>query len=168
MVTRAKAGAQPKTGADEAGEKLITSNRQARHDYFITETVEAGLALTGTEIKSVRAGRVNLREAYARIENGEAWLVGMHVSPYEQAGASFQHDPLRPRKLLLHRREIERLRGELGQKGLTLVPLRLYLKRGRAKVELGLAKGKKLYDKRDTLAARDARRDIERALRGRE
>jgi SsrA-binding protein len=161
-----------KTSANQdtraAGEKLVATNRQARHDYFIEETFEAGLALTGTEIKSIRAGRLNLREAYARVENGEAWLVGMHVSPYDQAGGAFQHDPLRPRKLLLHRREIAYLRAQLGQKGLTLVPLRLYLKRGRAKVELGLAKGKKLYDKRDSLAAREARRDVERALRGRD
>jgi SsrA-binding protein len=161
-----------KTSANQdtraAGEKLVATNRQARHDYFIEETFEAGLALTGTEIKSIRAGRLNLREAYARVENGEAWLVGMHVSPYDQAGGAFQHDPLRPRKLLLHRREIAYLRAQLGQKGLTLVPLRLYLKRGRAKVELGLAKGRKLYDKRDSLAAREARRDVERALRGRD
>ena len=161
-----------KTSANQdtraAGEKLVATNRQARHDYFIEETFEAGLALTGTEIKSIRAGRLNLREAYARVENGEAWLVGMHVSPYDQAGGAFQHDPLRPRKLLLHRREIAHLRAQLGQKGLTLVPLRLYLKRGRAKVELGLAKGKKLYDKRDSLAAREARRDVERALRARD
>ena len=149
-------------------EKTITTNRQARHEYSIVETFEAGLALTGTEIKSIRAGRLNLRDAYARIENGEAWLIGMHVSPYEQAGSHFQHDPLRPRKLLLHRRQIDYLRGQLGQKGLTLVPLRLYLKRGKAKLELGLAKGKKLYDKRDALAERDARRDIDRALRARD
>ncbi len=162
-TTKARAGV-----GDGDGEKLITSNRQARHDYFIQESVEAGLALSGTEIKSIRAGRVNLRDAYARIEGHEAWLIGMHISPYEQAGSYFQHDPTRPRKLLLHRREIDHLRGQLGQKGLTLVPLRLYLKRGRAKIELGLAKGKKLYDKRDSLAERDARRDIERALRARE
>ena len=154
--------------ADGDGEKLITANRQARHDYFIEESFEAGIVLSGTEIKSIRAGRVNLRDAYARIDGDEAWLISMHVSPYEQAGNYFQHDPVRPRKLLLHRREIAYLRAQLGQKGLTLVPLRLYLKRGRAKIELGLAKGKKLYDKRDTLAARDARRDIERALRARD
>lgn len=156
------------TQSQDTGEKLVATNRQARHDYFIEETFEAGLALTGTEIKSIRAGRLNLREAYARIDGDEAWLVGMHISPYDQAGAYFQHDPLRPRKLLLHRREIAYLRAQLGQKGLTLVPLRLYLKRGKAKLEIGLAKGKKLYDKRDALAARDARRDIDRALRGRD
>jgi SsrA-binding protein len=170
MATKTGAGTQTKSGqgtGGEAGEKTIAVNRQARHEYFILETVEAGLALTGTEIKSIRAGRVNMRDAYARIDHGEAWLIGMHISPYEQAGGFFQHDPLRPRKLLLHRREIDSLQGELGQKGLTLVPLRLYLKRGRAKVELGLAKGKKLYDKREALAERDARRDIDRALRAR-
>jgi len=164
MTANTKARA---AGRDE-GEKLVASNRRARHEYFIEETVEAGIVLTGTEIKSIRAGRLNLRDAYARVDDDEVWLIGMHISPYEQAGAYFQHDPLRPRKLLLHRREIAYLRAQLGQKGLTLVPLRLYLKGGRAKLELGLAKGKKLYDKRDTLAERDARRDIERALRSRE
>jgi SsrA-binding protein len=173
MATRTVATAQPQSktnsgSRDETGEKLISSNRQARFEYSILETVEAGLALTGTEIKSIRAGRVNLRDAYARIDDGEVWLIGMHISPYEQAGTYFQHDPLRPKKLLLHRREIARLKAELGQKGLTLVPLRLYLKRGRAKLELGLAKGKKLYDKRDSMAERDARRDLDRALRSRE
>ena len=173
MATRTVATGQPQSKAkggshDEAGERLVASNRQARFEYSILETVEAGLALTGTEIKSIRAGKVNLRDAYARIDDGETWLIGMHISPYEQAGTYFQHDPLRPKKLLLHRREIARLKAELGQKGLTLVPLRLYLKRGRAKIELGLAKGKKLYDKRDTMAERDAKRDVERALRARD
>ncbi len=165
----AKTAVKSKTPArTEGGEKVVTVNRKAFHDYHIEEQYEAGIQLTGTEIKSIRAGRLQLREAYARIERDEAWLLGMHVSPYEQAGGYFQHDPLRPRKLLLHRREIDYLHGQVGQKGLTLVPLRLYLKRGKAKIELGLARGKKLYDKRDTLAARDARREIERALRGRE
>ena len=169
MATRTGANAPAKQLNDRGdGEKLVTSNRQARHEYFILEALEAGLALTGTEIKSIRAGKVNLRDAYARVENGEIWLHGMHIAPYEQAGGLFQLDPLRARKLLLHRREIGRLRAELGQKGLTLVPLRLYLKRGRAKVEVGLAKGKKLYDKRATMAERDARRDVERALHTRE
>ena len=166
MATRTSL--QPKSAPADSGEKLISSNRQARYEYAILETIEAGIALTGTEIKSVRAGKVNLREAYARIENGEVWLIGMHISPYEQAGNYFQHDPTRQRKLLLHRREIARLHADLGQKGLTLVPLRLYLKRGKAKLELGLAKGKKLYDKRDSMAERDSRRDLERALRGRD
>ena len=150
------------------GEKLIASNRQARYEYAILETFEAGIALTGTEIKSVRAGKVNLREAYARVDHGEVWLIGMHISPYEQAGSYFQHEPLRHRKLLLHRREIRDLHADLGQKGLTLVPLRLYLRGGKAKLELGLGKGKKLYDKRDSMAERDSKRDLARALRSRD
>ena len=169
MTTRTTAAKQPsKNVADDAGVKVITTNRQARFEYSILDSAEAGLALTGTEIKSIRAGKVNLRDAYARIDAGEVWLINMHISPYEQAGTYFQHDPLRPKKLLLHRREIAHLKAELGQKGLTLVPLRLYLKRGRAKVEIGLAKGKKLYDKRDSMAERDARRDMDRALRARD
>lgn len=169
MMTRTVATTQARKSApDDAGEKVIATNRQARFEYTILDSAEAGLALTGTEIKSIRAGKVNLRDAYARIEAGEVWLINMHISPYEQASNYFQHDPLRPKKLLLHRREIARLKAELGQKGLTLVPLRLYLKRGRAKVELGLAKGKRLYDKRDALAERDAKRDVERALRSRD
>lgn len=168
-VTTSQPQSKAKSGSrDETGEKLIASNRQARFEYSILETIEAGLALTGTEIKSIRAGKVNLRESYARVDDGEVWMIGMHISPYEQAGVYFQHDPLRPKKLLLHRREIARLKAELGQKGLTLVPLRLYLKRGRAKIELGVAKGKKLYDKRDSMAERDARRDLERAVRSRD
>lgn len=158
---------KPAAGRDE-GEKLISSNRRARHEYFIEESLEAGIVLTGAEIKSIRAGRVNLAEAYARIDGHEAWLIGMHVSPYDQASSFSEQDPTRPRKLLLHRREIAYLRAQLGQKGLTLVPLRLYLKRGRAKVEIGLAKGKKLYDKRASIAERDARRDVDRALRARD
>lgn len=169
MATKATPTTQPKSsGGREIGEKLITSNRQARFEYAILETIEAGVALTGTEIKSVRAGKINLRDAYARIDAGEVWLIGMHISPYEQASEYFQHDPLRPKKLLLHRREIARLRAELGQKGLTLVPLRLYMKGPRAKIELGLGKGKKLYDKRDAMAERDAKRDVARALRSRD
>jgi len=152
----------------DTGEKVIVTNRQARFEYAILDSAEAGLALTGTEIKSIRAGKVNLREAYGRIEAGEVWLINMHISPYEQASNYFQHDPLRPKKLLLHRRQINRLKAELGQKGLTLVPLRLYLKEGRAKVEIGLAKGKKLYDKRDAMAERDAKRDLQRSLRSRD
>jgi len=169
MATKATPTTQPKSsGERETGEKLITSNRQARFEYAILETIEAGVALTGTEIKSVRAGKINLRDAYARIDAGEVWLIGMHISPYEQASEYFQHDPMRPKKLLLHRREIARLRAELGQKGLTLVPLRLYMKGPRAKIELGLGKGKKLYDKRDVMAERDAKRDVARTLRSRD
>ena len=156
MMAKTRAGQAQATG--EAAEKTVVTNRQARHDYFIVETVEAGLALTGTEIKSIRAGRLNLRDAYARVDDGEAWLIGMHVSPYEQAGGYFQHDPLRPRKLLLHRREIEKLEREATVKGMTLVVTRIYWKNGRIKFEIGVAKGKKLYDKRET----EMRRTIDR------
>ncbi|MBX5463961.1 MAG: SsrA-binding protein SmpB [Clostridia bacterium] len=148
------------------GDRQVAENRKARHDYFVEETVEAGLVLTGTEIKSIRAGHVNLRESHAMIRNGEVFLYGMHIAPYEQ-GNRFNHDPLRPRKLLLHRREIDRLYGRVRQQGFTLVPLRLYIARGRAKVELALVRGKKQYDKRRAIAERDARRRIERALRQR-
>ena len=143
--------------------KTITVNRKAYHDYHIEEFVEAGLVLTGTEIKSVRAGRVNLRDAYARMENGEMWLLGAHIAQYP-GGNRYNHEPKRPRKILLHRKEINNLGGEVMRKGLTLVPLKLYLKNGIAKVELGLARGKKMYDKRDSIAQRDAQRQIERAL----
>ncbi|MDI3340395.1 MAG: SsrA-binding protein SmpB [Sphaerobacter sp.] len=153
--------------AGRGGEKVVTTNRKAYHDYHIEEEIEAGIVLTGTEIKSIRAGRVNLRDAYARFENGELWLVGMHISPYEQAGSYFQHDPDRPRKLLVHRNELAYLRSRVEAKGYTLVPLRLVLRKGLAKVDLGVARGKKLYDKREALAERDARREMERALRQR-
>lgn len=143
--------------------KTITVNRKAYHDYHIEEFVEAGLALTGTEIKSIRAGKVNLRDAYARMENGEMWLLGAHIAQYP-GGNRYNHEPKRPRKILLHRKEIDNLGGEVMRKGLTLVPLKLYLKNGIAKVELGLARGKKMYDKRDVIAQRDAQRQIERAL----
>jgi SsrA-binding protein len=147
-------------------DRTLMENRRARHDFHVEETVEAGLVLTGTEIKSLRAGHGSLREAYARIERGEAWLIGMHIPPYAH-GNRWNHDPLRPRKLLLHRREIEALAQRARQQGCTLVPLRLYLKRGRAKLELAVARGKKSYDKRADLAERDARRAIERALKER-
>lgn len=146
-------------------EKVIAVNRKAYHDYAVAETLEAGLVLTGSEIKSIRQGRLSLRDAYARIEHGEAWLLGMHISPYQQAGRRDQHEPDRPRKLLLHREEIRRLSQQTQAKGLTLVPLKLALRRGRAKIELGLARGKKLYDKRQSLAEREAQRDIERAMK---
>jgi SsrA-binding protein len=149
------------------GDRAITTNRKALHDYFIEETYEAGIALTGSEIKSVRRGKVNLRDAYARIERGEVWLHNAHISPYEETGAYFNHDPLRPRKLLLHRAEIDRLAGAVQAKGLTLVPLRLYMKAGRAKIELAVARGKRNYDKREATAQREANREIERALRER-
>lgn len=143
--------------------KTIAHNRKARHDYLIEDTVEAGLVLTGSEIKSIRAGQVNLRDSYATMRNGELWLVNAHISPYKQA-SSQNHEPRRDRKLLLHRREIDRLTGKLHEKGLTLVPLKLYLKNSWAKVQLGLARGKRAYDKRQTLREREDQRRIERAL----
>lgn len=146
---------------------VVAENRRARHDYHIEESYEAGIVLTGSEIKSVRAGRVNLRGSYARIFNDEVFVYEMHISPYEQSGTYFNHEPTRPRKLLLHRREIRRLIGLVRQKGLTLVPLRIYFKGRRAKVELGVARGKKLYDKREDIAKREAQRDIERVMKSR-
>lgn len=145
-------------------EKTISLNRRARHEFAIDDTVEAGLVLTGTEIKSIRAGKVSLADAYARIERGEAWLVGAHVAPWE-GGNRYNHEPKRDRKLLLHRAEIDQLLGRTKSKGLTLVPLRLYIdRRGKAKLELGLGKGKQLHDRRREIAARDARRELERDL----
>ncbi|MBO8156833.1 MAG: SsrA-binding protein SmpB [Bacillaceae bacterium] len=145
---------------------VIAQNKKAHHDYFIEETYEAGLVLKGTEIKSIRAGRVNLKDSFARIENGEAFLYNMHVSPYEQ-GNRFNHDPLRTRKLLLHKSEINKLIGETQRQGYSLVPLKIYIKNGVAKVLIGLAKGKKQYDKREDLKRKQAKRDIERALKDR-
>jgi SsrA-binding protein len=142
--------------------KSITQNRKARHDFFILSTIEAGIALQGTEVKSLRDGRVNLKDSYARVKNGELWLIGMHISPYEK-GNIFNHDPERERKLLLHSREIDKMRRGIEEKGMTLVPLSLYFKEGRVKVELGLAKGKHEYDKRDDNAEREARREMDRA-----
>ncbi|MEW6662602.1 MAG: SsrA-binding protein SmpB [Bacillota bacterium] len=148
--------------------KIVTENRKARHDFFIEESYEAGIALTGTEVKSLRGGKANLQDSYARIENGEVILYNMHVSPYEQ-GNRFNHEPKRPRKLLLHKREINRLWGKTREKGLTLVPLKVYFNpQGRAKLELGLAKGKKTFDKRDDIAVRDAQREIQKAFRERQ
>lgn len=149
------------------GSKVITTNRKAFHDFHIEEEIEAGIALRGSEIKSIREGRVNLRDAYARIDNGELWLVGAHISPYSHAGAHFNHEPDRPRKLLVHRHELAYLRNKVEARGYTLVPVRLALRKGRAKVDLAVARGKKLHDKREALAERDARRDVERALRER-
>jgi SsrA-binding protein len=151
----------------QQGPGTVAENRKARHDYEIEERYEAGIVLTGSEIKSVRGGKVNLRGSYARIVNGEVVLYDAHISPYEQSGKFFNHNPTRPRKLLLHRREISRLLGQVREKGLTLVPLRVYFKNRRAKVEIGVARGKKLYDKRQDLAKRDAQRDIERAIKSR-
>jgi len=148
----------------EAAHRDITVNRRARHDYHIDETVEAGLVLTGSEVKSLRAGKAQLKDSHARIKNGEVWLFNAHISEYRPS-AQFGHEPTRSRKLLLHKREIERLIGKVKERGLTLIPLRLYFKNGRAKVELGLARGKKLYDKRETIKDRETQREMDRALK---
>jgi SsrA-binding protein len=142
--------------------KIIAQNKKARHDYFILSKYEAGIALKGTEVKSIRQGHVNLKDSYARVMDNELWLIGVHISPYEQ-GNIYNHDPLRNRKLLLHSSEIERLRKSIEEKGLTIVPLSLYFNGGRVKVELGLARGKHLYDKREDKAAREAKREMDRA-----
>jgi SsrA-binding protein len=146
------------------GIKVIAQNRRASHDYELLDHFEAGLVLTGTEIKSIRANRVNLQRSYVQNQDGELWLVEAHISPYEH-GNRENHDPVRPRKLLLNRREINKIIGDLTTKGVTLVPTRLYLKDGRAKVEVALAKGKKLYDKRAAIAKKESDRQLERALR---
>lgn len=147
--------------ARETGRKLIAQNKKARHDYHIDETYEAGIALVGTEVKSLRAGRASLVDSYGRIKDGEVWLENAHIPEYDQ-GSWTNHEPRRPRKLLLHRGEIAKLIGKTKESGLTLVPLSLYFKDGKAKVEIALARGKKAYDKRQTLAARDAAREIAR------
>jgi len=152
-------------GHEGRPERAIAENRKARYDYHIEDTVEAGLVLTGTEVKSLRLGRVNLRDSYAEIRSGEAWLVNVHISPYEQ-GNRFNHEPRRSRKLLLHKRELTRLTGQVTQRGFTLVPLRVYWSHGRAKVELALARGKREYDKRRDIAERESERALARALRG--
>ncbi len=145
----------------------VAENRKARHDYHLEEKFEAGLVLTGTEVKSLRRGHCNLRDGYAQVNDGEVWLYNVHISPYE-AGNRFNHEPMRPRKLLLHREEINRLIGRTREKGYTLVPLRVYFKGGYAKVELALARGKRQYDKRRAIAERDARREIDRAFKERQ
>lgn len=147
--------------------KIVADNRKARHDFFVDESLEAGIALAGTEVKSLRQGKCNLRDSYARIENGEALLYNVHISPYDPA-SKFNHDPLRTRKLLLHKHEILKLNSKVREKGYTVVPLKMYFRNGKAKVELGLARGKRQYDKRDDLAERDAERAIARALRGKD
>ena len=149
-----------------AAQRDIAVNRRARHDYFIEESVEAGVVLTGSEVKSLRAGKAQLKESYAQIKQSEIWLLNAHISEYSPS-AQFGHEPARARKLLLHRREIDRLTGKVKEQGLTLVPLRLYFKHGRAKVELGLARGKKLYDKRESIKEREVRREVDRAMKGR-
>jgi len=147
-------------------DKTVAVNRRARHEYAVDETLEAGLVLSGTEIKSIRAGRVSLAEAYARIEHGEAWLIGAHIAPYEQGNRN-NHEPTRTRKLLMHRDQIAELVGRTQAKGYTLVPLKLYIRNGMAKLELGVARGKKAHDKRRTIAERDMRRELERATKER-
>ena len=149
------------------GLKIITDNRKARHDYFIQETYETGIALTGTEVKSLRQGKVNLKDSFARIDNGEVFLHNMHISTYEQ-GNQFNHEPLRSRKLLLHKNEIMKLIGLTKEKGHTLVPLNLYFKAGIVKATLAVATGKKLYDKRQALAEKESKREIERNFKGRQ
>ena len=149
---------------DDERERNVAVNRRAFHDYFIDEKYECGIVLTGPEVKSLRAGRCNLRDGFARIDENEAWLENVHISPYEQANL-MNHDPVRPRKLLLHRKQIATLIGKVRQKGYTLIPLRVYFVRNHAKVELGLARGKREYDKREAIAERDAKREIARVMR---
>jgi SsrA-binding protein len=147
------------------GFKIVSDNRQARFLYEILETYEAGIELKGTEVKSIRAGKVNLRDAYGLIRNGEAWLINVHISPHESSGEYFNHDPRRTRKLLLHKQQIRKLIGKVEQEGLTLVPLKMYLKRGLVKIDLALGKGKKLHDKREDTKRRDDKREMERAMK---
>lgn len=150
----------------KGGEKIIAVNRRARHDYFIDESFEAGMVLVGSEVKSLREGRAALRDSYARISNGEIFLVNTHISPYPAANV-FNHEPTRMRKLLLHKKEIDRLTGKVKERGLTLIPLKLYFKEGRAKVELGLARGKRTFDKRESLKKKMMRREVERSMKDR-
>ena len=152
--------------SNSSNNKTVAQNRKARHDYFILDAFECGIVLTGTEIKSVRAGNLNLKDAYASLENGELWLFGVHISPYDK-GTYYNHEPERDRKLLMHKHELIRLRNKIREKGLTLVPLSVYIKNGRrAKVELALVKGRTSHDKRDMIADRDAKRNIDRAVKG--
>ncbi len=148
------------------GSSVISVNRQAYHDYFVEDTYEAGIALVGTEVKSIRAGHVNLRGAYARVKDDEVWIEGMNIARYEQ-GTYLNHDPMRPRKLLLHRREIDRLVGKVQAKGLTLIPLRMYFSNNRVKLQLGLCRGKKQYDKRDAIRERELEREVARTVKQR-
>ena len=144
--------------------KLVANNKKAYHDYFIDEKYEAGLVLHGTEVKSLRLGKCSVKEAFVRIENSEVWIYGMHISPYEK-GNIFNRDPLRPKKLLMHKDEIRKLTGKISEKGFTIVPLQVYFKDGRAKIEIGLARGKKLYDKRQDIAKKDQRREAEKEFK---
>lgn len=150
--------------AQKETQKLVANNKKAYHDYFIDETYETGVALHGTEVKSIRMGKCSIKESFVRIENGEVFVYGMHVSPYEK-GNLFNKDPLRVKKLLMHRCEINKLEGKIKEKGYTLVPLQVYFKEGRVKVQIGLARGKKLYDKRESIARKDARRETEREFK---
>ena len=150
-----------------ATEKVVATNRKAFHNFSILETYETGLVLKGTEVKSLRESQVNFKDCYASIENGEAWLIGCHITPYHH-GSDANHDPERRRKLLLHRREINRLVGKIAERGLTLIPLRLYFKDGRVKLELGLARGKKLHDKRESIREREVRREVAKEVRSRQ
>ena len=149
---------------EKTGTKTAATNRRAHHEFFILETIEAGIALTGTEVKSLRQGKCSIKESFIRIENSEMFIYGMHISPYEK-GNIFNKDPLRPKKLLLHKREIMKLLGKIKEKGYTLVPLQVYFTSGRAKIEIGLAKGKKLYDKRQDIAKKDMKREAEREFK---
>ena len=147
--------------------KVVATNRKARHDYYLSDTFEAGISLQGSEIKSLRAGQISIKEAYVQIENFEAWLMNAHIAPYEQA-SYLGHEPRRKRKLLLHRKEIDRLWDQVRKKGITIVPTQVYLKNGRAKIEIAIGRGKKQYDKRQDIAKRDAQRDMDRNLRQRD
>ncbi len=147
--------------------KVVATNRKARHDYFLLDTYEAGISLMGSEIKSIRAGQISIKEAYVRVDGEEAWLVDAHIAPYNQA-SHYNHEPRRPRKLLLHKKEIRRLYDEVRRKGVTIIPVRVYLKGGRAKVEIAVARGKRKYDKRQEIARRDAQREIERHITSRD
>lgn len=149
------------------GFKVMADNRQARFTYEILDSYEAGVALKGTEVKSIRAGKVNLRDGYAQVKNGEVWLLNVHISPHDMTNQAYNHDPRRPRRLLLHKAEIRKLIGKVEEKGLTLVPLKLYLKKGRVKVNIAIGRGKKLHDKRDSLKKKQEKRDIARMMKNR-
>jgi SsrA-binding protein len=166
MAKSGEAKGKGKGPADEGGVKVVARNRRARHEFDLLEKVEAGIVLTGTEVKSLRNGKASLEEAYAGVDDGEVWLYGCDIPEYTQANR-MNHKPKRPRKLLLHRREISKLVARAADKGFTLVPLQIYFKKGMAKVEISVARGRKLYDKREALKKQDAKRDIDRALRGR-
>ncbi len=164
MPKKSSAATKAAKAPDAPQPRVFATNRRAFHDYHVLESVEAGIVLSGTEIKSIRAGKVNLRDSYARVQNGEAWLYNMHVSPYEQ-GNIWNHEPTRPRKLLLHKTQIGKLARESEAQGLTLVPLRMYASKGTAKVELAVVRGKRQYDKREAIAERDSKRELERVVK---